>query len=185
MTQQRWSRQTVRRVGTLIVVGCLGLFLGSALAATPRPLVATVERVTDGDSVSAVTDNGTKLRIRLLGIDAPELPHNGQPGQPFAEDARDYLDHLIGGKAVRVEVYGPDQYKRVLGVIWDEGVNVNLLMVAMGYAEVYRGTSCIVYCQELHANEAKARQDRVGMWAQGPKYESPRDFRRRLRLSGN
>jgi len=166
-------------------VGCLSLFLGSALAATPRSLVATVERVTDGDSVIGITDNGTKLRIRLLGIDAPELPYNGKLGQPYAEDARDYLDHLIGGKAVRVEVYGPDQYNRVLSVIWDEEVNVNLLMVAMGYAEVYRGAHFVAFCRDLDHAEAQARRDRVGMWAQGAKYESPRDFRRRLRLSGN
>ncbi len=72
-------------------------------------------------------------------------------------------------------------------MIWgeDEQVNVNLLLVAMGYAEVYRGAPCQVYCQELDDAEAKARRDRVGMWAQGASYESPRDFRRRMRLSGN
>jgi endonuclease YncB( thermonuclease family) len=64
-------------------------------------------------------------------------------------------------------------------------VNVNLLMVAMGYAEVYRGAPCIAYCRELDQAEAKARRDRVGMWAQGASHESPRDFRRRMRLSGN
>jgi hypothetical protein len=37
---------------------------------------------------------------------------------------------------VRVDAYGPDQYKRMLGVIWDEQVNVNLLMMAVGYPEV-------------------------------------------------
>ena len=185
MTPRRWFCHTVRRVGILIVSGWLGLFLGSALAATPRTLVAIVERVADGDSVAGTTDNGTKLRIRLLGIDAPELPYNGKPGQPYAEEARDYLDHLIGGKTIRVDAYGSDQYKRILGVLWDEQVNVNLLMVAMGYAEVYRGASCAAFCRELDQAEAQARRDRVGMWAQGPKCESPRDFRRRVRLSGN
>ncbi len=72
-------------------------------------------------------------------------------------------------------------------MIWgeDERVNVNLLTVAMGYAEVYRGTRCQVYCRELEDAEAKARRDRVGMWQQGPSYESPRDFRHRMRLAGN
>lgn len=49
------------------------------------------------------------------------------------------MEHLIGGKTVRVDAYGPDKYKRVLAVVWHEQINVNLLMVAMGYAEVYRG----------------------------------------------
>ncbi len=129
----------------------------------------------------------TEPSCRLLGIDAPEITHGKTPSQLYAEEARDYLDHLIGGRLVRVDAYGPDQYHRILAVIWGEDgqVNVNLLMVAMGYAEVYRGARCQVYCRELENAEAKARRDRVGMWAQGTKYESPRDFRRRMRLSGN
>ncbi len=154
-------------------------------AATPRTLVAKVERISDGDTITAVTNNQTKLRIRLMGIDAPEVPHGDKPGQPFGEEARDYLDHLIGGKTVRVDAYGPDEYKRVLAVVWDEQINVNLLLVAMGYAEVYRGAPCQVYCQELEDAEAKARRDRVGMWVQGSKYESPRAFRQRHRIQGD
>ncbi len=162
---------------------CL-LLVTHATAATPRTLVARVERIANGDSVIAVTDNQTRLRIRLLGIDAPELSYNGKPGQPYAEEARDYLDHLIGGKTIQVDAYGRDQYNRVLGVLWDEQLNINLLMVAMGYAEVYRGAPCVVHCRDLEAAEAKARKDRVGMWAQGVTYESPREFRRRPGHSG-
>lgn len=154
-----------RRIYFSIVVGALLLPSPSAHASTARTLVAKVERVSDGDTIVAFTFEGTKLRLRLLGIDAPESPHGDKPGQPFGEEAGDYLDHLIGGKTVRVDAYGPDQYHRVLAVIWDGPVNVNLLMVAMGYAEVYRGAPCQVYCRELEDAEAKARQDRVGMWA--------------------
>jgi endonuclease YncB( thermonuclease family) len=56
-----------------------------------------------------IAANQTKLRIRLLGIDAPEIPHGTKPGQPYGEEARDYLDHLIGGKTVRLDTYGPDR----------------------------------------------------------------------------
>ncbi len=175
----------VRHTALTIAGSILVLLLSSAHAASPRTLVAKVERVSDGDTVTAISSNQTKLRIRLLGIDAPEVPHGDKPGQPFGEEARDYLDHLIGGKTVRVDAYGPDEYKRVLAVVWDEQVNVNLLMVAMGYAEVCRGAPCQVHCQELEDAEAKARRDRVGIWAQGPAYESPAAFRRRMRLRGD
>jgi endonuclease YncB( thermonuclease family) len=167
----------------LSALACLALAV-PAFSASPRSIVTTVQGVADGDTVTAISANGTKLRIRLLGIDAPEIPHGKKPGQPYGEEARDYLDHLIGGKTVRLDTYGPDRYYRVLAVIWDEQVNVNLLMVAMGYAEVYRGARCQVYCQELDDAEAKARRARVGMWAQGAKYENPRDFRRRMKVAG-
>ena len=65
------------------------LLLTSAHAATPHPLVAHVNRVSDGDTVIATTNEGTKLGIRLLGIDAPELAKGAKPGQPFGEEARD------------------------------------------------------------------------------------------------
>ncbi len=86
---------------------------------------------------------------------------------------------------MRVNAYGPDLYKYVLAVIFDGHVNVNLLMVAMGYADVYRGTRCQAYCRELEEAEEKAKRDRVGMWAQGDKYESPRTFRQRLKIRGD
>ncbi len=175
------SRQSFLAVAVSLFV----LILNSAHAATPRTLVAKVERVSDGDTVTAVTSNQTKLRLRLLGIDAPEIPHGNKPGQPYGEESRDYLDHLIGGKTVQVDAYGPDEYKRILAVVWNEQINVNLLMVAMGYAEVYRGAPCQVYCRELEDAEAKARSDRVGMWAQGGGYESPRAFRQRHRIQGD
>ena len=168
------------------IAATIVLFLLSfAQAATPRTLVAKVERVSDGDTITAITSNQTRLRIRLLGIDAPELPHGTKPGQPYGEESRDYLDQLIGGKTVRVDAYGPDKYKRVLAVVWDEQINVNLVVVAMGYAEMYRNAPCQVYCRELEDAEAKARRDRVGIWAQGINYESPRAFRHRLKIRGD
>ncbi|MFI5338666.1 MAG: hypothetical protein ACHQ7N_02370 [Candidatus Methylomirabilales bacterium] len=38
-----------------------------------RTLVASVERIRDGDALVAISENGTKVRIRLLGIDASEI----------------------------------------------------------------------------------------------------------------
>jgi len=81
---------------------------------------------------------------RPFKFDAPEIAHGDKPGQPFGEEAQQYLNYLISGKTVHVEARGPDQYKRVLAVLWNGQVNVNLLMVAMGYAVVYRGAPCQV-----------------------------------------
>ena len=35
-----------------------------------------------------------------------------------------------------MDAYGPDKYKRVLAVVWDDQINVNLMMLAVGYAEM-------------------------------------------------
>jgi hypothetical protein len=84
----------------LVNLAILGLAM-AAHAATPRSLVARVDRISDGDTAIATSANGTKLRIRLLGIDAPEIPRGRKPGQSHGEEARDYLDHLVGGETLR------------------------------------------------------------------------------------
>ena len=75
----------------LVGIASILAMVGTGYAANSRTLVAKVERVSDGDTITALTSEGTKLRIRLLGIDAPEIPHGKKPGQPYGEEARDYL----------------------------------------------------------------------------------------------
>jgi len=174
-----------RRVWFAIVAAVLPLLPASAHAATPRTLVAKIEHVSDGDTITAVTENQTKLRLRLLGVDAPEIPHGKKPGQPFGQEAREHLARLIGGRTIQVETYGPDRFKRILAVAFLGPVNVNVEMVEQGLAEVYRGAPCQVYCRDLRVAELRAKRDRVGMWAQGPEYESPRVFRQRLKIRGD
>lgn len=168
-----------------LTVTLLVILLSSAHAATPRTLLAKVERVSDGGSLVAVSENGTKLRFRLLGIDAPEAPHGNMPGQPFGEKARDHLIRLIGGRTVRVVTYGRDGHDQLLAVVFLGPTNVNVEMVEQGLAEVHRGAACQAYCRDLRVAELKAKRDQVGMWAQGAGYESPAAFRRRMQLAGD
>jgi endonuclease YncB( thermonuclease family) len=95
----------------------------------------TVERVADGDTVTVITPNQTKLRVRLYGIDAPETPKGTTfPGQPFGEEAAGYLEQLVHHKRVRVEIYGVDRYHCLLGVLFMDGRNINLSMIEAGLA---------------------------------------------------
>ena len=173
----------LRRLSLWVAVAALLCGLAKSIEATPMHTVsAAVERVSDGDTVVAVTDNATKLRIRLLGIDAPEIHHGKAPGQPFGAEAQQYLEHLIGHRSVRLESFGPDVYKRVLAVIWLDGKNVNLEMVRAGLAEVYRGSRCQAYCRELAEAEMYAQRTHLGIWAQR-QHESPAVYRKRLRTA--
>ncbi len=88
---------------SVVATVVLLLFPPSTDSATPRTLTAKVERVSDGDTLTAIANSGTKLRMRLLGIEGPEIPHGDKPAHAFGEEARDYLDHLIGGKTVRLD----------------------------------------------------------------------------------
>jgi len=61
-------------------------FAGPAPAASPRSLVATVQRVADGDTNTAISANGTQLRF--LGIDAPEITHGSKQGSSSVSGQR-------------------------------------------------------------------------------------------------
>ncbi len=175
--------KTSRRVGLALIV--LLTPWTSAPAATPRTLFAKVERVSDGDTFTALTSGGTRLKIRLLGIDAPEVAHGPRPGQPYAKEAHDYLARLIGGRTVRVVTYGQDGNERILALAFLGAVNVNVEMVQQGLAEVYRGAPCQAYCRDLRVAELRAKHDRVGMWAQRENYETPAAFRKRTSNQGD
>jgi micrococcal nuclease len=124
-----------------------------------------VERVADGDTVTVITPNQTKLRIRLWGIDAPETPKGTKfSGQPYGKDAEVYLKQLVEAKRVSVEIYGVDRYKRLLATIFMEGKDINLAMIEVGLAEVYQGPeSGYPYKAQYQAAEEAARAARQGM----------------------
>jgi micrococcal nuclease len=144
-----------------------------------------VERVADGDTVTVLTPNQTKLRIRMFGIDAPETPKGTTfPGQPYGPEAETYLKQLVEGKRVTVEIYQVDRYKRLLSTIFVDGKDINLAMIEAGLAEVYRGPeSGNPYKLQYQAAEEVARSGKKGMWVLGDTYESPRTYRKRVGIS--
>ncbi len=138
-----------------------------------------VTRVTDGDTIKIAAD-GSKITVRLVGIDAPELSKKKhEPGQPFSRKSTKYLANLVLNKSVEVKSYGTDRYGRTLGVVFVGGKNVNLEMVKAGLAEVYRGKPAGgLDLKPYWKAEAEAKKAGIGMWSLGNKYISPKEWRR-------
>ena len=159
------------------------------LAVTAQTVPATGTRVVDGDTVGAEDAHGPKLRIRLVGIDAPEVGHprkqgGSTPGQPWGDEARRVLADLALKQPVELEVYGRDRYKCILAVVRHGTTNVNELLVRSGLAWYYRGgrnDAPAALKRQREAGEADARQAQRGFWAD-PNPEPPWAFRRWLRL---
>lgn len=88
--------------------------------ASPGAIAATVTWVSDGDTLRARAADGTDLgRVRLLGIDAPELAHDGRSAQGWSEQARAALGALtpVGAAITLVPDLGQadrDVYGRLL-----------------------------------------------------------------------
>lgn len=104
MTRSTKASLNTASISCLPAILVISLSIAQAvLAATPRILTATVIRVADGDTLTAEAQHTTKLRVRLLGIDAPEVAHGKNPGQPFGQEATRALDELALGQAVQIQ----------------------------------------------------------------------------------
>jgi micrococcal nuclease len=128
-----------------------------------------VVRVADADTVSVLDGQNKQHKIRLFGVDAPELD------QPHGRAAKSALSRLVSGKAVGIVSRDKDQYDRTLGVLYVDGVNVNLELVRAGNAwwyEHYAG-----FDHDLEAAQKDAQRNRRGLWGKSDPI-SPRNWRR-------
>lgn|GEM_PF-1553387 len=111
----------------------------------PGPLPAEVVGVVDGDTVEVrVTvwlGQEVTTRLRLRGIDAPELASDCAEERHLARAARDRLSELIDGEVLRVADIGLDKYGgRVVGrLLFASGEDVGAILAQEGFALTYDG----------------------------------------------
>lgn len=89
-----------------------------------------------------------EVKIRLFGIDTPEIkPRKDIPNRDEhiskAKAARDFLSNIILGKIIYIEFFNNDKYGRHLGIIYNNNININNLMIDKGYANKYDGKTKI------------------------------------------
>ena len=162
----------------LLAVAVL-LGFSSPAAALPREIEGFVIRVTDGDTITVATTAGSKSRVRLYGIDAPEIRHKDRPGQAYGRESRVALKEKAYRMPVRVEIVDVDSYGRLVGVVFLGRRNINAEMVAEGYAWAYRRFLGGPYASSFIGLERKARKKKLGLWRESNP-TPPWEFKRRL-----
>ncbi|MBI5004366.1 thermonuclease family protein [Candidatus Kaiserbacteria bacterium] len=109
----------------------------SASAAVSPTRLYPVVKVVDGDTIDILKD-GTKMRVRLLGIDTPEVVDPRKPVQCFGREASIEAHRLLDDTSVRVETDPSqdtyDKYGRLLAYVrLPDDTFVNKYMIARGY----------------------------------------------------
>jgi len=141
------------------------LLLISAIGCT-APTTPQVTRVIDGDTIE-VDIAGTIHKVRYIGIDTPELNDKRPEFCALAQEATRYNRQLVAGKTVRLEkdVSETDKYGRLLRYVYvgDIFINAELVRQGLAWAKVYEPDT--KYQDTLEKAEAKARQDKKGLWA--------------------
>lgn len=126
-----------------------------------------MDHVVDGDTVDVVIA-GTRERVRLIGIDTPEVAHGADPAECGGPEAALYLESLIPpGTEVTVlrDIVGRDHYGRLLGYVTLGDVIVNLQIAAAGYARPLRIPPNVRMSVEISLAVDAARRARLGMWS--------------------
>src|SRR3954465_3038346 len=152
---------------TILFVWAAAVFqLPSFTARATRSDPVLVRSVIDGDTIDVAAIG----RVRLLGIDAPEIGRGYDPSAPFGREARDRLTQLVLRRWVRLEQEGPifDLYNRHLAyVLTEDGLFVNAALVRDGLARVSARVP-LARLPELQRAEAEAQAFRRGMWGSAP-----------------
>lgn len=125
-----------------------------------------VRYVHDGDTVHL--EDGRK--VRLIGINAPELARDDAPEQAFARDAREALDRAIAANGYRVGlVYGKerkDRYKRTLAHLFTpDGANLQALLLAQGMAAAIPHPPNLAFTECYSEQERAARCSNERIWS--------------------
>ncbi|WIO74789.1 thermonuclease family protein [Porticoccaceae bacterium LTM1] len=166
--------EPVKKSAAGLALGAFFMLCGFGCSAESRldqldcPVQGTTETVTinkvyDGDTVKL----GDGRKVRLIGINTPELGRDGKADQPFALEARQQLSAFLGEEALLVtDQELTDHYGRTLAHIYNldgKSAEAYLLSRGLGWHVVVPPNLSQADC--LANAEKEARQKKLNLWS--------------------
>lgn len=128
-----------------------------------------VSKVIDGDTIE-IASNSKKLRVRLIGIDTPELISKNNKAECFAKEAYIKTKNTLLNKFIYLEndetQEDKDKYDRLLRYVYlEDNTNFNKLLITEGFAHEYT-YKAIAYKFQKEFKEAQkdAMFNKKGFW---------------------
>lgn len=141
--------------------------LRNLTASEPEGQAATVTRVIDGDTITARDANGNDLgRIRLLGLDAPELDQD----ECWATQSRDAATNLLDGEDVTLtpdpQNDDRDTYGRLLRYAdLGDGIDASEDLIEHGHAPATSNPRQHTRHRDYRNAHEDARDAQLGLWS--------------------
>ena len=156
----------VALIAILALTGCTPI----TAATTPDPEpAAVVVAVVDGDTIDVATDDGTQ-RVRLIGIDTPEIGRGGETSECYADEARTFLDELLYGQEIKLVSDATqadvDTYGRLLRHVYVDGQSAAELAIAVGAGYEYTFDAPYNGRAANRAAERVAETSGAGLWSE-------------------
>ena len=164
-----YSIIAIALMGLTLAVGPLDEQLESLIERfnPPKPGTYKVVQVADGDTI-LVDMKGRVEKVRLIGVDSPEIHHPSKPVQCFGFEAAKYTADLVQDKRVRLEADpasgNRDRYQRLLRYVYLEDERLlNSLLIQEGFAFAYL-TFPHSKLEEFKDLEKQAELGNAGLW---------------------
>ncbi|MCS7093151.1 MAG: thermonuclease family protein, partial [Patescibacteria group bacterium] len=129
-----------------------------------------VHRVVDGDTFEIRINDQIK-KVRVIGINAPELSDYRKRVRCFAEEALKKAKELLSGRRVRLEIDPTqgdlDKFKRLLRFVFlEDGSDYGFLMIKEGFAYEYTYLFPHRHQDQYRQAQKKAQEERKGLWSE-------------------
>lgn len=127
-----------------------------------------VTRVVDGDTFWVDNGSTAGLKIRLIGIDAPETRNSFKKTIGYyGKEATAYLTTMLAGHRVRLvsDVDSLDRFGRTLSYVYlEDGTFVNAELIKGGYAVLMTIPPNVRFADEFAVLQREARESGRGLW---------------------
>ena len=173
----RRLRVLIGAITCLLLAGCEYPNSISFIDSQPEPEkilfgAYDVIRVSDGDTI-VVKINDEEVRVRLIGIDAPESVHPDETQNcANGEVASDYLKSLlpVGAKVyLEYDKETTDEYGRTLAYVYmdDAKTMIEMVLLEAGMADTMKILPNNKYAYQFEQVKAIAREGNIGFWFDG------------------
>ncbi len=146
-----------------------------------RVVEVFVSKVSDGDTIRATVD-GKNQRVRLIGVDCPEIAHpeDGIKEEFFGAEAFTYTKKTLEGKKVYLsfDEEERDQYDRLLAYLWLKNprgfeedfeyakeFQFNCMLIENGYAKSIKVPPNLTFYSLHRALSREAKESKRGLWS--------------------
>lgn len=161
--------QPLKRIFLFGVILSLGLLpTAGPVRQSPFPESGTVVRVADGDTVTVRFSDGVERRVRLIGVDSPEMADPREEVAWRAFLSRRFVFHHLYRRTVRLGYdFSPlDEHGRVLAYVWTVRDELfNELIIRRGFALPFlKYPFRKDFQKRFRSAGAAARKEGLGFW---------------------
>lgn len=145
---------------------------GGTLVQPETDREALVTKVIDGDTIEIAGG----MRVRYLGMDAPESSQSGKIEECFGYEAHKENQKLVEGEVVRLEkdISETDGRGQLLRYVWVGDLLINEFLIGQGFARAALQRPDFKYRLRLLEAQTEAKENEQGFWGACQYFGQPR-----------